>query len=573
MLAVAPRPGPKPPFNGLALSELTPLLPLAWKQMMESTNYSSLHPAEADEVMVGLTSGMDIGFTGDRSIPRDSRNLPSATDVIEVTTKVTQLIRVNIDAGKTSEGEYVRPVLSGAFNVSPIGAVPKRPAQGQERKLTDIRVIHHLSHPFDGDSINNNSVDIYVKLGSFDQAMAAVLLHGAGCHMTKIDVKAAYKLVPVRYEDWSLLGFRWQGLYHYERTLPFGLKSSCRQWEAYATAYHHALVVEVKIPSVIHYVDDFLFVEQSLRSAQSHLDLALGLAVRIGLPIAHDKTEGPTTKLTFLGIELDSVTMTARLSADRLIELTQLLDVWVKKRTATITELQSLTGVLNWAAKVVRPGRLFLRRIIDHSSSLPQADRMTQRDIPTTVFKDIKWWREFVSEWNGVSLFYNPVWVDAGTDLHMFTDACNTGYGARCGRHWIAGEWSPKQLETARNSRKSKSNHLSMPYLELLALVIAVTTWAALWPRQRIILRSDCVPVVQAIANASTSSTRSMTLVRHLYMTAARYDFEFTCTHIRGVANVDADNLSRGQLQIFLATHGSTVNQEADQVRAINPRY
>ena len=42
-----------------------------------------------------------------------------------------------------------------------------------------------------------------------------------------------------------------------------------------------------------------------------------------------------------------------------------MLSVWLKKKKAMKQELQQLIGKLNWAARVVRGGRKFLRRLID----------------------------------------------------------------------------------------------------------------------------------------------------------------------------------------------------------------
>jgi hypothetical protein len=43
--------------------------------------------------------------------------------------------------------------------------------------------------------------------------------------------------------------------------------------------------------------------------------------------------------------------------------------------------------------------------------------------------------------------------------MELFTDACNTGFGAVWERKWLHGIWSADQLQTAK--RKDK---LSMPY-------------------------------------------------------------------------------------------------------------
>ena len=48
-------------------------------------------------------------------------------------------------------------------------------------------------------------------------------------------------------------------------------------------------------------------------------------ATKIGIPLSPDKCVGPMTCLIFLGIELDSVRMTAKLPADKCTELIEVL--------------------------------------------------------------------------------------------------------------------------------------------------------------------------------------------------------------------------------------------------------
>jgi hypothetical protein len=535
---------------GLDPTVLTSLRVDAWRDTIHTTKYADKQPERVTELLDGLTYGMSIGFTGERKINRKCRNLSSATDNPEVEAKVHKLIMANVADNKTAGPFTSQPFTH--FTVSPIGAVPKKAPPGEAQLATMIRVIHHLSHPFGGDSINASSEDVPLKLGSIDAAINLIVKLGRGCFLTKLDVKAAYKLVPVRAEDWPLLGFMWRRMYYYERTLPFGLKASCRHWEVYATALHHFFETEVRVGGVVHYVDDFLLVEQLIQLAQQQLTDARALCARLGIPLSEDKTEGPVTRLVFLGILLDTIAMTASLSALKLAEIAQLLHIWQGKTSADVRELQSLTGVLNWACKVVRPGRSYLRRIIDHTTSL--ADHHTQHPIPRTVQLDIEWWADFMPEWNGVSLLYELEWRNA-PDINIETDACTTGYGARFGRHWIAGVWTPDQLKAAQTPKG-----ISMPYLELLALTLGVATWAHLWTRLMITFVSDCMPVVHAIGGRSSKSKRMMELIRSLHLIAARHGFDFRCTHLAGVLNISADALSRGEHQTF-----RDANPDADQ--------
>ena len=74
---------------------------------------------------------------------------------------------------------------------------------------------------------------------------------------------------------------------------------------------------------------------------------------------------GPTPLLTVLGIELDSLAQVAHLPADKLQVLQALIRSWLPCKWCFRQELESLIGHLHHAAKIVWPGRTFLRRMID----------------------------------------------------------------------------------------------------------------------------------------------------------------------------------------------------------------
>jgi len=264
--------------------------------------------------------------------------------------------------------------------------------------------------------------------------------------------------------------------------------------------------------------------------------------------MAADKLEGPATELEFLGILLDTLAMTARLSPARLEELQALLRSWARRKVATVKELQSLAGILNFACSVVRPGRAFLRRIIDHTTSINRGDtRFRPMQIPDSVRRDIDWWIRFGAEFNGIGLLYEVSWTSSD-QIEMFTDACNDGFGAVCGVHYIFGPWAPPQKAEAQRAKR-----MSMPFLELYALTLAVAAFGHLWTGKKILLRSDCSAAVYAINARSSKNALLNALVRHLMTLAARGQFDLRSRHIAGVLNVAADALSRQREEEFRA--------------------
>ena len=84
------------------------------------------------------------------------------------------------------------------------------------------------------------------------------------------------------------------------------------------------------MPTVIHYLDDFLFFEPpGEREKLLTLDMALGTCAQLGVPIAAHKTEGPTHVLTFLGIKVDTVEQEIRLPTEKLRRLQGEIRNWI----------------------------------------------------------------------------------------------------------------------------------------------------------------------------------------------------------------------------------------------------
>ena len=87
----------------------------------------------------------------------------------------------------------------------------------------------------------------------------------------------------------------------------------------------------------------------------------------LGILVAHDKLVGPFQCITYLGIEINAATSIVRLPPQKFVELHSLIVSWLQRSKCKKRHLLSLIGKLSFAAKVVKPGRLFLRRLIDYN--------------------------------------------------------------------------------------------------------------------------------------------------------------------------------------------------------------
>ena len=165
------------------------------------------------QLIDNLRRGCTIGYTGPQ-FTYLAPNLHSASQQPEV---IDATLRDECEAGRIL-GPFDQPPLPN-FRTSGLGLVPKHDGGWQ--------IIYHLSAPF-AQSIND-FIDPHVYSLSYctiDDAYKILNELGPGALMSKIDLKNAFHLIPVRPEDWNLLGICWHNKFFVDTCLPFGLRSA-----------------------------------------------------------------------------------------------------------------------------------------------------------------------------------------------------------------------------------------------------------------------------------------------------------------------------------------------------------
>ena len=81
----------------------------------------------------------------------------------------------------------------------------------------------------------------------------------------------------------------------------------------------------------INYLDDFGSAEKKEDDANDSFNLMTRIMKSIGVAEAEEKAIAPTTRLDFLGNTIDSVKMTLEVSAERKVELMELIQCWLKR--------------------------------------------------------------------------------------------------------------------------------------------------------------------------------------------------------------------------------------------------
>lgn len=472
----------------------------------------------------GFRNGFHVGFSGPLPTNSTTNNFSASLNEEAISTAIVkELKRLH------TAGPFASPPLSN-FKCSPLGAAPKK--DGTQRIVLD------LSSPR-GFSVNDGipAEECSVHYTSFDDAVEMVRLFGKDCFLAKVDLKHAFRLCPVHPNDWHLLGFKWRGKYYFDMCLPFGMRSSPFIFTCFADALLWILVNKFSIPSICHYLDDFLLAGHSLQDCLLKRDKVFLAFSLLGVPISEDKLEGPAQVLTFLGIEIDVQASTLRLPLPKLTELRGLVLLWSTRRKCIKRELLSLIGSLSFACRVIKPGRIFLRRLIDLAHSVRSLHHHI--DISVSVREDLAMWSVFLQSWNGCSFFQQP--TTSSFALNLFTDASKLGLGAFFHNQWISEPWPDDTVG------------INIALLELFSVFTAISTWPNQLQHRSICVFTDNEAIVTIWASGSSKDAVISALMRSMFFLCTRHNISISFKHVPGVDNVYADLLSRLQVDHFLS--------------------
>ncbi len=432
------------------------------------------------------------------------KNYSSATD-ISVGHLVEEQIQVEI-----VEGRYIvskeKPTI-----ISALGAIPK---DGDT-----VRLIHDCSRP-EGSSLNDFSPLEFKH--RFQSVKDASDLLRPGAFMAKVNLKSAYRSVPIHPSNYAATGLQWtfdgeqKPTYLFDTRLPFGSRRAPGIFHRLTQAVSR-MMARRGFSSLVTYLDDFFLVADSYQECMDALNMLLRLLRQLGFSIAWSKVEGPCTCLTFLGISINSITMTLELPCSKLSDFRQLLCSFLHKKRATCRQLQQLAGKLNWACQVIHGGRTFLRRVLDLLAPLKCK---SHKVILTHEFReDIRWWLSFLYTFNGVSCVPH----EAPT-VHVLTDASSVGAGIVCGHDWAHFNW---ELDFPGFAQL----HINE---EILAIVLAVCRWAPGWMGNRILVHTDNAVAKYTINKGTSRNPRIMQWLRLLFWLSAAYDFVLEVIHVPG---------------------------------------
>ena len=364
--------------------------PLRWQEW--DTRLSAYPDQRLRSYIVeGIRHGFRVGYSRESTCRSSRGNMKSALDNPHV---IRDYLRTECEAGRVLGP--LDPSCHQDIHTSRFGVIPKS-TPGKWRLIVD------MSSP-EGSSVNDGIREAWCSLSyaTVTDAARGITAYGRDALLIKLDVRNAYRVVPIHPDDRWLMGMMWEGSLFVDTALPFGLRSAPKIFTALADAAEW-MVRQQGVEFIIHYLDDFLVVTAADEHQGSHaLRLLLETFEHLGLPIAWDKLEGPSPCLTFLGFELDSTRGEIRLPRQKLGDIRSEVRRWLDRKACTKRELESLVGRLSHASRVVKPGKTFMRHLFEALTGIRQAHHHVR--LSSSIRSDIRWWHTFMAEWNGVSM-------------------------------------------------------------------------------------------------------------------------------------------------------------------------
>ena len=475
----------------------------------------------------GFTEGFSIGCEKiiTDQIARNAHNAQQHPKIVQE--KLQNEIRKDRMAG---------PFPSPPFHTSPLNIREKK-TPGR------YRLIHDLSFPYNDNSINHNIPDNSKKVqyATVIDAIELLLAQPHGAFSCKTDIADAFRLIPISPDDYPKLGMTFNNQYYYDKVLPQGCASSCKISETFSSALQAIFLHHAPQAACTHMVDDFLIIGPDYQSCMSYLNIFQQICEDIDVPLAPEKTTTPSPCTTFLGIELNSQTRTARLPSDKLQQYQNDVTVALQSKNIRRKNLESLVGKLGFAASVV-PARTFLRGLIDNMYSVEKPYHFIH--ISTEMRKDLITWQHFLSHYNGIT-FFRACNIAHSDEINMCSDASKSGFGACYGTNWIQAPY-PESWQQF---------HITV--LELFPIYVMINVFGNKMRNSNILFMCDNKAVVDIVNKQSSKDKTAMSIIRPLVLSLIKFNINLRCKHIPGILNVLPDRISRFQVSdALLNNHG-----------------
>ena len=459
----------------------------------------------SDEWILNAISGHKLEIKAEPSqffIPRAIKF--SENEQILITEEVNRFMRVGII-------EEVQHIEHGQF-YSNIFIRPKKEG---------IRVILNLK------SFNDCIDKIHFKM---ETIKSAILNISKGDYFASVDLKDAYFSIPIHKEYRKYLRFVWNGKHYQFKVLPQGLASSPRVFTKILKPVYATL--RKKGHSIAPYIDD------SLLNAPTYLDClrtitdTCFLVDSLGFTINPNKSVlVPVQIITFLGFELNSITMCIRLTRERILNMSELFTNLLQKQKITIRQFAQIIGKIVSSEAGAQFAPLFYR---DLEYEKDEKLRLFKGQFDQLfVISDCS--KRIINEWlEYLPKAFSPI-VRDNAAIIIYSDSSTKGWGGinSTNNTQAQGIWSESE----------RLEHIN--YLELKAAYLNLKALASDAYDTHIQLFLDNTVAISYINHFGGKIKTLHILAKEMWRWCIGKNIWLSATHIPGIENADADFLSR----------------------------
>ena len=291
--------------------------------------------------------------------------------------------------------------------------------------------------------IDLSHLNDFVQLTSFKmETVASVLLSvREGDFLAFLDLKDVYFQIPIHGSSRKLLRFMSEGTVYQFKALCFGLSTAPQVFTrvfAAVSAWAHSRGIRL-----LRYLDDWLVLSSSEKKAKESIRELLLLCRTLGIVINEKKSDlVPSQSAKYLGMTIDTGAGKVFPSLARVEKFLTVAERFCSMQSPPAQLWQVILGHLASLERLVPHGRLRMRSLQWHlrmhwspesdPPSLPVA-------LPEEGRRDLSWWMVRDHLLTGVR-FGTPA-----PDLHLYSDASSSGWGAHLLDQNVSGVWSAQE--------------------------------------------------------------------------------------------------------------------------------
>ena len=380
--------------------------------------------------------------------------------------------------------------------------------------------------------IDLSHLNDFVQLTPFKmETVASVLLSvREGDFLASLDLKDAYFQIPIHGSSRKLLRFMSEGTVYQFKALCFGLSTAPQVFTrvfAAVSAWAHARGIRL-----LRYLDDWLVLSSSEKKAKESIRELLSLCRTLGIVINEKKSDlVPSQSAKYLGMTIDTGAGKVFPSLARVEKFLTVAESFCSMQSPPAQLWQVILGHLASLERLVPHGGLRMRSLQWHLKSQwsPESDPPSLPvALPEEARRDLSWWMVRDHLLVGVR-FGTPA-----PDLHLYSDASSSGWGAHLLDQNVSGVWSAQE----------KLLHINL--LEMKALFLALQAFQEVVAGHHVTAMCDNSTVVAYVNKQGGTVSRPLCLLTSLLLRwTESFDVHLEARYLPGESNVLADVLSR----------------------------